>query len=259
MQKNKVEQGGHDDATLVDTLLQRLNERSSPHDLFGSSSNGSFPLTPATDEYMTGTPNTESGPTFVDSAELRKLKAELNEARNEVARMNQELHSTHVAKSTVEHLSQSSEADYAYSEEVTEQTLAQLQNKFNAASRTSYAWGNESRPFYNAGVQPAFPNMQAPPRPPMVQQNYRGRNNYLNEPTHFPLDQGFRGGSNPPSRPGSAFDSPAYNQYVGPQMYQPYQPTPIGPVGPMGARLSPEASEFNVDAAMGPSPWNSQV
>ena len=208
---------------------------------------------------MTGTPNTEPDSILVESAELRKLKAELKEARNEVARMNQELHSTHVAKSTVDHLGQASEADYTYSEEVTEQTLSQLQNKFNAASRTSYAWGNESRPFYNAGVQPSFPTMQAPPRPTMLQQNYRGRNNYLNEPTHFPLDQGFRGGSNPPSRPGSAFDSPAYNQYVGQQMYQPYQPTPIGPIGPMGTRLSPEASEFSVNAAMGPSPWNSQV
>ena len=211
---------------------------------------------------MSGTPNTEPDSVLVESVELRKLRAELLEARSEVARINQELHSTHVAKSTVEHLGQSSEADYAYSDEVSEQTITQLQNKFNAANRTNYAWGNEPRPFYNAGAQQAFPSMQAPARPPMPQQTYRGRNNYLNEPTHFPLDQGFRGGSNPPSRPASAFDPPMYNQYVGPQMYTPYQPTPVGPVGPvgpMGARLSPEASEFSVNAAMGPSPWNSQV
>ncbi|OAG01800.1 ARM repeat-containing protein [Paraphaeosphaeria sporulosa] len=261
--KIKIEQGNHGDSSVVDSLLQRLNEqRSSPNDLYGSS-NGSFPLTPATDEYINGTPNTEHDSVMVESAELRKLKTELQEARSEVARMNQELHSTHVAKSTVEHLGQSSEADYTYNDEVTEQTLKQLQNKFNAANRTNYAWGNETRPFYNAAAQPqqGFPNMQAPARPPMLQQTYRGRNNYLNEPTHFPLDQGFRGGSNPPTRPTSAFDPPMYNQYVGPQMYTPYQPSlieTVGPVGPMGTRLSPEASEFSVRDAMGPSPWNSQ-
>ena len=207
---------------------------------------------------MTNTPITELDSMNVESCEMRKLKAELQEARNEVARMNQELHSTHVAKSTVEHLGQSSEADYSYTEEVTEQTLTQLQNKFNAVNRPNFAWGNETRPFYNGGAH-SFPTMQAPPRPPLAQQNYRSRTNYLNEPTHFPLDPGFRGGSNPPSRPGSAFDPPMYNQYVSPQIYQSYQPTPIGTVGPMGARLSPEASEFSVNAAMGPSPWNSQV
>lgn len=258
--KIKVEQGAHDQVNPMESLLQRLNERSSPHDQYGSSSNGSFPLTPATDEYNTATPNTEPGAVMVEAAELRKLQVELLQARNEVARINQELHSTHVAKSTVEHLGQSSETDYAYSEEVTEQTLTQLQNKFNAANRTNYTWGNESRPFYNAGAQQGgFPTMQAQARAPMPQQNYRARTNYLNEPTHFPLDQGFRGTSNPPSRPGTAFDTPMYNQYIAPpQIYTPYQPTPIGPVGPMGTRLSPEASEFSVNAAMGPSPWNSQ-
>lgn len=254
-QKAKMEQGMFDEPSVVDSLLQRLNERSSPHDQYGSS-NGSVPLTPATDEFAS-TPNTEPDTTNIKTAELRELKAQLAEARDQVARANQELHSTHVAKSTVEHLGQSSEADYTYSGEVTEQTLAQLQNKFNAANRTNYAWGNETRqPFFNAGTQQAFSNMQAAPRPPMNQQAYRGRNNLLNEPTHFPLDQSFRGGSNPPSRPASAFDPPMFNQYVGPQMYTPYQPTPIGSMAP---RLSPEASEFSVDVAMGPSPWNSQV
>lgn len=196
----------------------------------------------------------------VGATELHKLKAELQEARNEVARMNQELHSTHVAKSTVEHLGQCSEADYTYPEEVTEQTLAHLQNKFNAATRTGYGWGNETRSFYNATSQQGFGGMQGPGRPPLAppaQPGYRGRNSYLNEPTHFPLDQTYRSGaSNPPSRPGSAFEPPVYNQYMGAPMYTPYQPTPIGP---MGTRLSPEASEFSINAGMGPSPWNSQV
>jgi len=170
--------------------------------------------------------------------------------------MNQELHSTNVAKSTVEHLGQSSEVDSPYMEEVTEQTLTQLQNKFNATTRAGYSWGNDNRPFYGVGTQQGFLGAQPSVRPPIVQQSYRGRNNYLNEPTHFPLDQSFRGGSNPPSRPGSAFEPPVYNQYMAPQMYTTYQPAPIGP---MGTRLSPEASEFNVSASMGPSPWNSQV
>ncbi|KAJ4289730.1 hypothetical protein N0V90_011060 [Kalmusia sp. IMI 367209] len=252
--KVKIEQSMLDEPSVVDSLLQRLNERSSPHDQYGSS-NGSIPMTPATDEYPGSTPNTEPETTNIKTTELRELKAQLVEARNKVARVNQELHSTHVAKSTVEHLGQSSEADFGYSEEVTEQTLTQLQNKFNAANRSSYPWGAETRPFYNAGTQQGFSNMQASLRPPIPQPNYRGRNNYLNEPTHFPLDQSFRGGSNPPSRPASAFEPPMYNQYLGPQMYTPYQPTPIGSMGP---RLSPEASEFSVNAAMGPSPWNSQ-
>lgn len=127
--------------------------------------------------------------------------------------------------------------------------------------------------------------MQA--RPPPNQSGYR-RNGYLNEPTHFPLDQSFRGGlsSNPPSRPPSAFEAPRYNQmgpYAGygnavvpagnmspnmPPMAMPpmgmYGGAPNGlagyprPIGSMGTRLSPEAAEFSVDV-MAPTPWNSQV
>jgi hypothetical protein len=246
--------------------LQRLNERSSPHDQYGSS-NGSIPITPATDEFARTTPGTEPDAVFVDVTELQKLKAELQEARSEVVRMNQELHSTHVAKSTVEHLSQPSDADYGYTGEVTEQTLTQLQNKFNADTRTGYGWGSsDARSFYNGPPQHNFGAIQpqAPTRPPVVQQGYRGRNNYLNEPTHFPLDQSFRGNSNPPSRPPSAFETQPYNQYMGgpPHLYGggcapgPIGPGPVG--GPMGSRLSPEASEFSA-GMMGPSPWNSQV
>ena len=242
--------------------MQRLNERSSPDDPYASS-NGSFPITPATDEHARNTPATEPESVVVAAADLKKLQAELQEARSEVARIGQELHSSHVAKSTVDHLGQVSDSDYNYNDEITEQTLTQLQKNFNAANRPGLGWGADSRSFYNGASQQHGFNInqpQAASRPALVQQGYRGRSSYLNEPTHFPLDQSFRGGgSNPPSRPGSAFDPPMYGQYIGPQMYTPYQPTSIGPTGPIGTRLSPEASEFSVNAVMGPSPWNSQV
>ena len=207
---------------------------------------------------------TEPDAVVVERSEYQKLQKELQHAKSEVARMNQEIHSTHVARSTVEHLGQSSEADYAYSDDVSEHTITQLQNKFNAATRAGYGWGNDARSFYNPAPQQGFGIMQGgshgqtPSRPPVTQSAYRGRNNFLNEPTHFPLDQGYRtGASNPSSRPGSAFEPPTYNQYMAPSMFAQYQPTPIGP---MGNRLSPEASEFNAGSvSMGPTPWNSQV
>ncbi|KAF1961223.1 pumilio-family RNA binding repeat domain-containing protein [Byssothecium circinans] len=248
----------YDEPSIVDSLLQRLNERSSPNDQY-SSSNGSIPITPATDEFGARiTPTTDPDSVVVELTELQKLKAELQAARNEVVRMNQELHSTHVAKSTVEHLGQASEADYGYNGEVTEQTLAQLQNKFNADTRTGYGWGTETRSFYNGPPQQNFGAIQppAPARPAMAQSGYRSRTSYLNEPTHFPLDQSFRGNNNLPSRPPSAFEPP-YNQYMGgPQMYGGCPPGTIAH-GPIGSRLSPEASEFSA-GMMGPSPWNSQ-
>jgi hypothetical protein len=204
------------------------------------------------------------------------------------------MHSHHVARSTMEHLSQSSEADYSYPGDVTEQTLTSLQNRFNASTRSNYGWGNEpARPGYTSSNSFGPPNQaqtqpQPQARPQLTQSGYR-RNGFLNEPTHFPLDQSFRSSgmsnsfsagmgngmpnamnntfnngmsmgmsnslSNPPSRPSSAFD-PGYNQYAMPPMYPIGHPTPIGT---MASRLSPDASEFNVANGMGPSPWNSQV
>jgi hypothetical protein len=287
----------HEESAVMDSLLQRLNGRSPPHDPYNSSS-GSIPITPATDEFAASTPPTEmdNSIVLVEACELQKLKLELQEARNEVNRVNQEMHSQHVARSTMEHLSQSSEADYSYAGDVTEQTLASLQNKFNASTRNNYGWGNEpARPAYptcNSFGPPYQAQLQVQPqvqtRPQPTQQNSYRRNGFLNEPTHFPLDQSFRssglannfntgmgngmpnnmnngfnngmgmnmgnGLSNPPSRPSSAFD-PTYNQYAMPPMY-PGHPAPIGT---MPSRLSPDANEFNVPNGMGPSPWNSQV
>jgi hypothetical protein len=232
----------------------------------------------------------DSSVVLVEAAELQKMKQELQEARNEVSRVNQEMHSQHMARSTMEHLSQSSDADYSYAGDITEQTLANLQNKFNASTRTNYGWGSEpARPAYT-GSNSFGPPYQTQARPQPAQSNYR-RNGFLNEPTHFSLDQSFRtsgmnnsftngmgngmancipnsmnnsfssgmgmssGISNPPSRPSSAFE-PAYPQYGMPPLY------PVGhlaPIGTMGSRLSPDAHEFNVPNGMAPSPWNSQV
>ena len=280
----------HQDKSVMDSLLQRLNERSSPDNPYKSSSSSSVPITPATEEY-TSTPPTisSSDPSVVVSAaELQKIRDELQAAKDEIARMNQESHSHLVARSTMEHLSQSSEADYGYIGEVTEQTLTQLQNNFNASTRANDRWGNGSaHPPYNTSnsfgpqYQGQAPTQARPPIP-IGQSTVRRGNNYLNEPTHFPLDQSFRGGglnsgmgnfmgngmvtgfnagysnsmSNPPSRPESAFD-PAYNQYGVPPMQAANYPASIGTIG--GSRLSPVANEFDVSTGLGPSPWNSQV
>jgi hypothetical protein len=260
----------------MDSLLQRLNGRSSPPDQY-TSSNGSVPITPATDEFAPTPPSSmENSVLIVDAFELQKLKTELEEARNEVNRMNQEMHSHQVARSTMDHLSQSSELDYSYTGDITEQTLTQLQNKFNASTRTNTGWGNEPvRPAYNSSNSFVPPPYHGQPRLPVSQLSYR-RNEYLNQPTHFPLNQSFRrsgmddgvmsgmsnsfsgtsnNATNPPSRPGSAFD-PMLNQYAMPPLHSSGYPAPVGVIG---SRLSPNANEFNVTNGLGPSPWNSQV
>jgi hypothetical protein len=266
----------------MDSLLQRLTERSSPEQY--NSSDGSVPLTPATDEFSASPTevSTSSSVLVIEATELQKLKAELQEARNEVSRMNQEMHSQNVARSTMEHLSQSSETEYSYTGDVTEQTLAQLQSKFNASIRANNGWGSEPiRPSFNSNT--SFGSQyQAQSRPSNGQNGFRNNaKGFLNEPTHFPLDQSFGGSgmsagmgsytnnglgntfnagfnslSNPPTRCSSAFDQ-TYNQYAVPSMHTSAYPAPIGNVG--DSRLSADANEFNVATGMGPSPWNSQV
>lgn len=278
-QKSK---GRDEQSVVVDSLLQRFPGRSSPPEQYNSSSD-SVPITPATDRFSATPPSSMENSVLVDASELRQLKDELNAARLEVNRMSQELHSQQVARSTIEHLSQSSEADYGYSGDVTEQTLAQLQNNFNASARASTGWGNDPTrlPYNNNNnFDGSFASApyQSQARQQVGQQDFR-RNGYLNEPTHFPLDQSFRstgmanGGlmnsgmsnsfnagmtnnmNNPPSRPGSAFD-PRYTQYAMPQVHASGYPAPIGT---MPSRLSPNACEFNAVNGMGPSPWNNQV
>lgn len=274
----------------MDSLLQRLNERSSPDEPYKSSSSNSVPITPATEEYSsTPTTMSSSDPSVLVSAiELQKMREELQAAKDEIARINQESHSHHVARSTIQHLSQSSDSDYGYVGEVTEQTLAQLQNNFNASTRANDGWSNEfNRPSFNTSNSFGAQNQgqdQSLARASVAigQSTVRRGNNYLNEPTHFPLDQGFRSGglndgiggfmgqgmgtgfnngfntgsSNPPSRPESAFDH-SYGQYGAPSMQSTNHTAPIGNMG--GTRLSPIANEFDISTGMGPSPWNTQV
>ncbi|KAJ4992802.1 hypothetical protein SVAN01_01848 [Stagonosporopsis vannaccii] len=281
----------YQDRAVMDSLLQHLNERTSPDDPYKSSPSNSIPITPATEEYSsTPTTMSSSDPTVLVSAtELQKMREELQAAKDEIARINQESHSHHVARSTIEHLSQSSESDYDYIGEVTEQTLAQLQNNFNASTRINEGWGIDSdRRYFNTnnsfGSQYQG-QVQNQARAPFAvgQSTVRCGNSYLNEPTHFPLDQGFRGGSvnnngiggfignglgtavnnsyntglsHPPSRPESAFDS-TLSQYRAPPMQNASYPTPIGSMG--ATRLSPVANEFDISHGIGPSPWNSQA
>lgn len=276
----------------MDSLLQRLNERSSPDEPYKSSSSSSVPTTPATEEYSIPTMTSSDPSVLVSVAELSKIREELQAAKDEIARINQESHSHHVARSTLEHLSQSSENDYSYVGEITEQTLAQLQNNFNLSTRANDGWGNDpNRHSYNTSTSFGTQYQGQTPiqaRPPTTagQSTVRRDNSYLNEPTHFPIDQGLRNGglnngvggfvgngmgsgynggfnagynislSNPPSRPESAFD-PAYNQYGMPAMQSANYPATISNMG--ASRLSPVANEFAISTGMGPSPWNSQV
>ena len=83
----------HEESVLMDSLIQRLNRRSPPHDPYSSSS-GSVPITPATDEFASTPPtDMDNSVVLVEAGELQKLKLELQEARNEVHRVNQEMHS----------------------------------------------------------------------------------------------------------------------------------------------------------------------
>ncbi|USP80842.1 hypothetical protein yc1106_08116 [Curvularia clavata] len=270
-----------DEQAVVDAMLLRFNRHSPPNDPYNSAS-GSMSMTPTTEDYAS-TPPTEmdNSVVLVEAVELQKLKLELQEARNEVNRVNQEMHSQNVARSTMEHLSQSSEADHGYPEEVTEQTLASLQSRFNASTRSNYGWGNgstQSSYMGNVGFGiPQTQTMQNQTRPQTAQQVHC-RTRYLNEPTHFPLDQSFRSSgmasginngmgnamcmnnslSNPPTRPNSAFD-PGYNQYAMPPMYPIGHPALPAPIGTMSSNLSADANEFSFPNNAGSSPWNAQA
>lgn len=268
-----------DESNPMDSLLKRLNDRSSPQGQFAAT-HGSIPITPATDECASTPPTELTDPVLlVDASEILKLRQDLQMARNEVTRMSQEMHSQQMTRATMEHLTQSSETDYSYAGDITEQTLTQLQNRFNASTRNNNGWDHQAvRPGY--GTANSFGSYQAQPRLPIQQSNLR-RNGPLNEPTHFPLDQSFRnngmnlgmsggmnssftsamggsfgnGLSNPPSRPDSAFD-PLYDQYSMSSLYGHGQ---LAPIGTMANRLSPDAAEFNAPHGIAPSPWNSQV
>lgn len=360
--------------SLMDNLMARLSEQSAlldkqkkalastdndntnlnlPFRDYDTSSSESIQITPASDKFVT-TPTTDPdmSVTMPNAAKMLRLRKELEAAKNKIACMDQELHATRIAKSTLDQaMGTPSETDYNhYKGNVTEQTISKLQNALNASTRsnagrqdnwplkedarpeTSEAlskgafnrgqgiWGNEmrqgfalnatapvnqqypapmndwsnnsARPFYNdnmnVGMNPqAFAPAQTQQRSSSGHShvdNFRGNTQFLNEPAHFPLDQGLRRGINLPSRPGSSFE-PRYNQWgsypasiastdkagglsptLAPLTFSSLgmytQANPITyrpcPIGSMGTRLSPEAAEFSVDA-MTPTPWNTQV
>lgn len=141
---------GQASSCAMDALMQRLSGQSSSpltnadnpnlgsslvmeRDRSSKGSNGSNPITPATDEFPS-----DAAAVVVDVVELQRLKSELQEARSEVARMNQELHTTNQIKSTFDHaIGHASEADDYY-KDITEPDISQLQNRFNASTRPSY-------------------------------------------------------------------------------------------------------------------------
>ncbi|KAF2491852.1 ARM repeat-containing protein [Lophium mytilinum] len=247
--------------------------RGGDYDTSSRTSSGSIPITPASDRFVT-TPTTDPDLETIqnpNSSEFIRLRKELEVTRSKLARVDQELHATRLTASTFNQaLGTPSEADFPqhYKGDITEHTISKLQNALNASTRPvarQESWPLQDDARSEASEAIAMPAHQHRPSSGPRMDNYRG-NQYLNEPTHFPLDRNNRGaigGMNPPSRPNSAFDARYGGQYAHvPGMYPPinnphafaYQQ----PIGTMGTRLSPEAAEFSVDA-MAPTPWNVQV
>ncbi|KAI9852057.1 MAG: hypothetical protein M1838_002026 [Thelocarpon superellum] len=108
-----------------------------------SSSDDSVPITPATDVFDI-TPPRESEQTDDDRAqrevnELRRLKEELQAAKDKIARMDQELSQTRITKHTLDQaLGSATELDFNGTDEVTERTISTLQHALNASTRPAY-------------------------------------------------------------------------------------------------------------------------
>lgn len=118
--------------------LKSIDNEQIAHIDYDTSSNGSIPITPATDTFDV-TPSTESnedGTVQLDAAEMLRLKQELNAANDKIARQEQELSQTRVIKHTLDQaMGPPSEMDFHFKGEVTEQTISNLQNAFNASTR----------------------------------------------------------------------------------------------------------------------------
>ncbi|KAI9815676.1 MAG: hypothetical protein M1827_002072 [Pycnora praestabilis] len=103
-----------------------------------TSSNGSVPMTPATETFDTA-PATNpaiSGNTQMNAADILRIKQELLEAKEKIARMDQELSQTRITKHTLdEAFGPPSEADFRLKEDITEQTISNLQNALKASTR----------------------------------------------------------------------------------------------------------------------------
>ncbi|KAI9813902.1 MAG: hypothetical protein M1832_006049 [Thelocarpon impressellum] len=175
---------------LLRKQQQALSDKSPSKDQ-DSSSDGSVPFTPATEEFDNTLPSTDEVKSATDQQQpdptelqLLRLKEELQVANNKIARMDQELSQTRITKHTLdEALGPASEVDFPGKGEVTEQTICTLQTALNASTRPFLAqretrslledshsdhsepmsaptytnrshaiWGNPGRPSFNMGA-----------------------------------------------------------------------------------------------------------
>lgn len=121
------------------SALKSIDKEQMSHPDYDTSSNGSVPITPATESFdVTPSMDTVEGDTIqLDAGELHRLKQELDAARDKIARQEQELSQTRVIKHTLDQaMGPPSEIDFHLKGDVTEQTISNLQNAFNASTRT---------------------------------------------------------------------------------------------------------------------------
>ncbi|KAI9831209.1 MAG: hypothetical protein M1819_005137 [Sarea resinae] len=98
---------------------------------------GSSPVETAVDSLsITHSPAPAAADLSKADAEMTRLKQELIAAKNKIARMDQELSQTRITKHTLDQaMGPASEADVRVAGDVSEQTISNLQNAFNASTR----------------------------------------------------------------------------------------------------------------------------
>lgn len=215
-----------------------------------TSSDGSVPITPASEAFdHVGHHDAEDDTVKVvrpasDVDELARLKRELDAAKNQIARMDEELVQTRITRQSVDQVLRSPSDASVRAPQVSDRTISQLQETFNASARASAEraqasmervnswgayddnhsemsdalpaphfnrgvgiWGNPPRPNYQGDMMPS-PNMQAAPHPP---------SNWPQDPTRGPYARG----------PGNNFPPP-------PPPMSPHLPRPILAPQPQG-------------------------
>ncbi|KAI9671149.1 MAG: hypothetical protein M1817_003656 [Caeruleum heppii] len=105
-----------------------------------SSSEGSVPITPATETLSLASANdkreSDSDHPQLDPKELLRLKSELEAAKSKIALMDQELSQTRITRHTLDQaLGPASEADFPTKDDINEHTISNLQNALNGSSR----------------------------------------------------------------------------------------------------------------------------
>ena len=136
-----------------------------------TSSEGSLPITPPSEPAeITSSPEdagTTQGHDIGDPDEVLRLKQELADAKNKIARMDQELTQSRITKHTLDQvLGSPSEANFHLTE-VSEQTISNLQGALNASTRPTRerrnSWGVIEEPHREmSGVVPAGPYGSGP-------------------------------------------------------------------------------------------------